>query len=567
MQPIDSPPGVTATEPAAGSPVPVQVVFQGGGAKLCVLMAVVEVLKEYEQFHKRIAVTRVAGSSAGAIAAAMLSLPTASEVYKSKLKEIAPRHLKEMKTWKWRGAWRVFWGDAFFGSFSLEKFFEEFFRRDGEPWLVGNLPKDALFYHTDLYTLRAVPAHPQAALSKALADSCRFPLAFVGFGTGNTAVDGGLAINLPVDDLTNDISSKGKVLAIGFSSSFADPSRKSLLSYTQQLFSAAIQSGVSRSEAILGKENVFPIDTKIETFDFEQALTEGLDGQYKLTKLQFTTWLDTWLKDHGPRKPVTPDHADTLIRPPLSNVRLAPAMIREISDRLRSAPPTHAVEVGAYKTALLDDKGNFTGRYRSSATMRFKIIRPTSVLQFDTQIGGNKPFAAANLGCATVDKEGHPLAYAVDVQELSKIGGALRTFRIYIMFDERLTVESPNQPYYVSYEYESDDAYPGLGSKPESATLFRWGPADKVTLAVAFPRSRTREVPRVVDIADATEAERNSVAFRLDEGESLRSSRKMEVPEYVRFLDLDNNPPGWYFFVGRSAEGMTAGQGIGFIIE
>jgi hypothetical protein len=449
----------------------------------------------------------------------------------------------------------------------LERFFEEFFRRDGEPWLVGKLPKDALFYHTDLYTLRAMPAQPQAALSKALADSCRFPLAFVGFGAGNTAVDGGLAINLPVDDLTNDIGSKGKVIAIGFSSSFADPSRKSLLSYTQQLFSAAIQSGVSRSEAILGKENVFAIDTKIETFDFEQALAEGLDGQYKLTKLQFTSWLNTWLKDYGPRKPAMPDHADTLIRPPLSNVRLAPSIIREISDRLRSAPPTHAVSVGSYKTALLDEKGTFTGRYRSLSTMKFRIIRPTSVIQFDTQIGGHEPFAAANLGCAAVDQEGRPLAYSVDVQELSKVGDGLRTFRIYIMFDERLKVESPNQPYYVSFEYEADDFYPGLGAKPESSTLFRWGPADEVALAVAFPRSKTRAVPRVVDIAAASEAEHQSVEFRLEEGESLRSSTKMEVPDYVGFLDLDKNHPEWYFFVGRCVKDVDAGQGIGFIIE
>ena len=52
--------------------VPVQVVFQGGGAKLCVLMAVCEVLKEF-QSQGRIVINRVAGSSAGGIAAAMLS--------------------------------------------------------------------------------------------------------------------------------------------------------------------------------------------------------------------------------------------------------------------------------------------------------------------------------------------------------------------------------------------------------------------------------------------------------------------------------------------------------------
>ena len=46
-------------------PIPIQVVLQGGGAKICVLMAVCDVLKELEA-DKRIQITRAAGSSAGA---------------------------------------------------------------------------------------------------------------------------------------------------------------------------------------------------------------------------------------------------------------------------------------------------------------------------------------------------------------------------------------------------------------------------------------------------------------------------------------------------------------------
>lgn len=52
-------------------PVSVQVVFQGDGAKICALTAVCEVLKKLAD-DQRIKITRIAGSSAGAIAAVML---------------------------------------------------------------------------------------------------------------------------------------------------------------------------------------------------------------------------------------------------------------------------------------------------------------------------------------------------------------------------------------------------------------------------------------------------------------------------------------------------------------
>jgi predicted acylesterase/phospholipase RssA len=63
--------------PRVSKKMPLQIVFQGGGAKLCALMAVCDALREYEE-KSYIQIKRVGGSSAGAIAAVMFaSTPTA----------------------------------------------------------------------------------------------------------------------------------------------------------------------------------------------------------------------------------------------------------------------------------------------------------------------------------------------------------------------------------------------------------------------------------------------------------------------------------------------------------
>jgi len=149
-------------------PVPIQVVFQGGGAKLCVLMAVCEVLQEY-QTDNRIKINRLAGSSAGAIAAAMLGFKKKKVIgtFKSDIKRIGPLYLAKMKVesprleywlgksqgvWvaKRRAAWRVYRGGPYFTGFDLKSFFEELFDNVSN---CENLEPETSLYYTDLYSL------------------------------------------------------------------------------------------------------------------------------------------------------------------------------------------------------------------------------------------------------------------------------------------------------------------------------------------------------------------------------------------------------------------------------
>lgn len=141
--------------PASGhTPVQLQVVFQGGGAKLCLLMAVCSVLEA----DKRIKVTRVAGSSAGAIAAAMFASGKTIETYVSELKRIAPQYLKQLKTSRLSGIYRVAMGSPYFKNFSLEKFFLDLF---GPNIRCGNLAVE-----TQIYTRACFRWSPAARMGK-----------------------------------------------------------------------------------------------------------------------------------------------------------------------------------------------------------------------------------------------------------------------------------------------------------------------------------------------------------------------------------------------------------------
>jgi predicted acylesterase/phospholipase RssA len=545
--------------------IPLQVVFQGGGAKLCVLMAVSEVLKT----DSRIQITRAAGSSAGAIAATMLASKKAIETHKAELKDIALKYIETLHTWKRQGVYRVYAGKPYFNKLSLEDFFRDLFTMNTGPQYVRDLlPVEVKLYFTDLYSLRSREASPDDALPMALAKSCRFPLAFIGHASGNTEVDGGLALNLPVDNLKNDESTKGSVIGISFSNNFSRVGKGGLRSYTEQLFSAAIQSGVYRSEAILGKENIFHIETDIGTFDFDRAFTEGLGSHYDHVRLQFTTWFENWLKLYAPIKPAIPAYAPRLVRPPLSNIHLNRAIIRELEARLRAEPSTHAKSVEHYEMALFDDRGQFTHKYQCRTVMVFTVLRITNILEFDFQIGRDAPFTGANLGCAAVNNRGQSLKFIPDVQEISKEGSNLRTFRVYFLFEQPLEPKDPDQPYAVEYQYDAADPYPNLGVSLEYAAVYRrQGDAEKIVLGVALPREKFGgRSAKTSEIATASPDRLREAGYELDAGETFTPSDEVDPHDLITDMD-PALPPEEYVFPGRRAQSVRRGQTMGFLIE
>lgn len=563
--PIDPPP----PRPPNNEPVKIQVVFQGGGAKLCALMAVAEVLQEFSTPGRNndppaaISVKRIAGTSAGAIAAVMLasSHKKVSE-FRKDIKIIGQKYHEKLGP---ANAWsylKVICGYSVYGRNVLLKCFTEIFQ--GGAAKVSDLKPQTEIYSTDLYTLRAKAAGPGEAVETALASSCRIPIAFAGYFSDSHEVDGGLALNLPVDHLLADQSTLGAVIAVTFKSEKTPSSATSIVGYVKHLFGAAVQTNVNRSLSQVDEKNVFPIETEIGTFDFAEALEDGLDAEYDNIKYQFRDWLVLWLSNARPRFP----GPARFVRPILNPTPFPAAVVRELEDRFRAEAFTRGEVISAYDVALIDDNGKFLGRYKSKIYNKVRISRRTSILTFDFQAGnGAAKFSDLNFGFMVIDTAGNPLKFIGHVQERTLEGDPLRSFRLYLLFDEALIPEAQNQPYTVELQYEVDDPFPGLAKTGDCLTLTRpSGGADEMTVGVAFPKKALPPNCRIVDIFTLSDDERRTVNHIADPTELLVPSGEVALFDMLNHMNLEQ-PPENYVIVGRRVINAQQGTCFGLAVR
>jgi predicted acylesterase/phospholipase RssA len=538
-------------------PVPIQVVFQGGGAKICVLMAACEVLQKF-QADQRIQITRVAGSSAGAIAAAMLGSGKPISEYKFPLQTLATKHLPLMKVSRLKGAWRIYWGHAWF-AIDLPTLFYELFSKNGGPKYVSELTPHTEIYVTDLYALRSKPVSPNDSLSQALSKSCNFPFAFIGPGSDQIEVDGGLALNLPVDNMYRNRTVDGEVIAISFDYEFTVRKGNPLMSFSQNLFSAAVQSGVERSKSLVGEQNVFCIPTDIDTFDFHRILGDGLTTHYKQAYDEFHKQFDKWL---APYEKTPQNYSSRFVRATVGDLR--PAIVQQIDEDLKSSSRVKGKTIFVSDIAIIDNSGAFTGRYRTHFAMSLEIIKLTYVLQLDLEIGSRGSFSDAHLLCAASSSRGE-IPFTPRVQELNADGGELRSFRLYYYFDSPL-IPTPGEVIAIQYQYEADDPYPKFGSdKDVSAMMPKLGDVDVITMVVAFPKSRMTRKPVTPDLASLSEEDRQ--AFGVPGWMTpLVATEEVNFPEIANQINLDRTL-NEYHLVARRAYNVKKGGGCGFGIE
>lgn len=284
-------------------PIDVQVAFQGGGAKLVNLLAVAEVL---EKAHNDgvLRINRVAGTSAGSIVACLLAsgigIPAARlSLDTDEMRETAKR-LSSKTSW-YGVAKAVTFGSPLKSLEPLTKWLGKLLssnqayannKRIAEVCAMRSKnPMKLLIVSSDLTNRGShVAADSEFALN-AIEDSCGIPIAFRTWkGAGYQRVDGGLCANLPVDFLKDKEQDYGEVLAISFQK---PTSRKhdSLGRYLLALIDTAISAGEDRAVESLPKPNVFSISTDLTTFDFRQALEQGLSGQYGLIRNEAEDWL------------------------------------------------------------------------------------------------------------------------------------------------------------------------------------------------------------------------------------------------------------------------------------
>jgi predicted acylesterase/phospholipase RssA len=280
------------------TPIKIQLAIQGGGAKIYALVAALEVIEKLEADGK-VQITRIAGTSAGAIAGAMYAAGIAMKVVKAELGKLTGDELKKRfpRPSKMAAMGKVLWGTPFWETAHLQKLLSDLLKNDaGQLHTLKDIAKvrniDLLIMAASLTDSGKVVYKQDSAEGSAITailNSCALPYCFRVWNNSDNPVivDGGICENLPSEELELYPEDDGAIVAI----SFAKTGRKSLKNWYEfsiALLDTAITNSQERAKARLGENNVLSIQTDISTFEFERASTVGLTDTY-YTNIKYQT--------------------------------------------------------------------------------------------------------------------------------------------------------------------------------------------------------------------------------------------------------------------------------------
>jgi NTE family protein len=255
----------------------VQLAIQGGGAKLIPLLAACEAIQALEaEDNPPIKITRVAGTSAGAIAgcifAAHIPMSTArlhfQKSFESKVLEFFP----SPSYWNYYQLTR---GQQLWSTDPLRESLQELFKL-ANVVTFADLKIPVIVVASDLVN-GAKKEFSSGDLVDALLHSSALPYCFRVWNSGGNNnpvfVDGGICENLPSEILEPfEAQAQGTVVALSFKPEPAQRPPSDIKQFSLALLDTAISNSMSRAKLRLGKERVHEIKTSLKTFDFESAL-------------------------------------------------------------------------------------------------------------------------------------------------------------------------------------------------------------------------------------------------------------------------------------------------------
>lgn len=281
--------------------VPIQLAIQGGGAKITYLVAALEAVQELERAGI-LKVTRIAGTSAGALAGALyaagVDMARARDAFASRRDEFLRAFPSEQG--KVRIAYNIATRQPFWDPKPLGSFLKELL---GKHETLGELDIPLVIVASDLTNMvPVVYQNPEEPLISSLLDSAAIPFLFRSPPRPGSAyrvvVDGGISENLPSENISFS-PEFGEVLGITFRVSRIAQNPTTFLGFAQALLETAMNSSILRAQLALGL-NMFTIQNRGGTFDFERAFDVGLDAEYRETKLMakefFQNYFDRYTK-------------------------------------------------------------------------------------------------------------------------------------------------------------------------------------------------------------------------------------------------------------------------------
>jgi len=271
-------------------PLQIQLAIQGGGARIVPLLAALEKIQELQQ-KGRIKVTRVAGTSAGAIVGCLFAAGCPLGEVRTYLEGTSaadlarafPRPSGYVDMGKM--FWKLYSGKALWNTAPIHKALTRFLEQQDVFTLDDIKTKkgvEVFVVAADLVNSQMKPHMGSEPIVNAVLDSCAIPFAFRNFQSPGNAgiIDGGICENLPSEVLESYAAKDGPVVGIALGPQPGQPA-KNLLEFSAALLNTAIGNSMHRARRRLGTECVCSIKTGIDTFEFEKALREGFGESYQ----------------------------------------------------------------------------------------------------------------------------------------------------------------------------------------------------------------------------------------------------------------------------------------------
>jgi predicted acylesterase/phospholipase RssA len=295
-------------------PFKIQLALQGGGAKIYGLLAAMHAV-EALQTKGILQVTRVAGTSAGAIVGALFAagIPMV-ELTNALLGDSGKRLVKSFRfPNKLVLGSNIVFGTPFWKTDLLEKIIDSFL----SPLKIRKFSDikrktgiDVVVMAADLGESGSVRCEGNHSVVQSLMNSAGLPFCFRTWSAKGAApvhVDGGICENLPIGELKREEATEGKIVAFTFP--FVRPGAPSdLKTFAMALLDTAINNSMNRAKSALNETSIFEIPTNLGTFEFERAIREGKGAEFELIQLKTDKFLQDLVATAEDQKEIIQDN-------------------------------------------------------------------------------------------------------------------------------------------------------------------------------------------------------------------------------------------------------------------
>jgi predicted acylesterase/phospholipase RssA len=481
-------------------PVDIQLALQGGGAKLFALIAALE---EFHNNQEKIRITRIAGTSAGAIVGSLYAaevdpLTMRTQFAKLRLEGILGQDRPPGFLAQLRLLGQALNGHPLASDRVISVLLEDLLAQRlnlGRRACLEDLRIPILLVAADVSQRQPIiydstdPKDKKRDVVACVMDSCAIPFFFRGpcKSSQTLILDGGLVENLPTGLLSSEVKKYGRVVAVSFSDTTRATPQKAL-SLAAALLDTAINSSVASAKTI---SNISVIELNpygVGTFDFHKAqaiLNNSSSSEYENARLKTRDSISELTSSKGrvvsntrweSSDPVT---MDQLLK--IYSQQQAPRTFKHFTVRLRVV----------LNSLLQEGEEDFGKSDVVEKTLEFAPSGESidSLFEGINIDEGQKP---SNVYTEILDDQDKPVLFEpIPVKAINKA-----TFGLLLFFTPSLAPGSPARTYRIQTVFRVQRLFPGLlvPDPKEPETMAQRvpradGPADRVELILCVPSS------------------------------------------------------------------------------